>query len=360
MEVVEMEHKGFIEILLICTLLILAGCGYQNEASTIEKLTTEQIQEEKFHVKQNEASNFLEEGQSYLYNNKVLYKAVRVPEENKVYIYENQSVVISTEIEEENKVYVYLEEPSEVFLEEKKIYIYGNETLISEPQKESVIFVVLPEEYENLSPIYPFTLHYRRQDFNITQKVDPTLQAKVSMQNHTFSYIKIGCKVTSSKLNMLSNLDVKILTYSNEKVYGVKLPLNRLSEIQNLPFVFWIGNFDPIVKFDKELQDFISINFTQKIPIQIKLFEKDTNLSEDRTVIKTRGYRREENGTLIEEITYGFIGNYGRILESININISHRYCKDYYTATVYPNATQEIAKLEFVDFIAYSPAERVI
>jgi len=192
---------------------------------------------------------------------------------------------------------------------------------------------------------YPHIIYLKSGNFTVTKKADPNLQAKVDVEEYAYVYIMVKGRITS-QLDTLRNLGVKILTYSKEQIYAVKLPLNKLSHIQNLSFVHWIGNFDSDLKIHPVLQkilyperkydDNVNKNFEtfinsipnksmEKIPIWIALFEEDTN------------------------------GVYSDILKERNYIQNYSLGAKGYRTIINPNIIPEIANLEFVAFIEPSP-----
>jgi len=105
------------------------------------------------------------------------------------------------------------------------------------------------ENSEITNPRKPYSLGFMSESFTPTGKLGEMLQAKVEEsvapsyvgENYTYGFIMIIGRITQGKLQNISNYGVKLLGYHSGHSYKAKIPLNKVNEIKELPFIKWVG-----------------------------------------------------------------------------------------------------------------------
>ena len=105
------------------------------------------------------------------------------------------------------------------------------------------------ELLEITNPRNPYSLGFVSESFTPTEKLDERLQAKAQEfntpnyqgKNYTYGFVMILGRVTPEKLQNLTEYGVKTLGYHSPHSYKAKIPLNSVDEVNDLPFVKWVG-----------------------------------------------------------------------------------------------------------------------
>ncbi len=191
----------------------------------------------------------------------------------------------------------------------------GNGTSISEGAFQPVKTISVKytqaeiDEIENqeiINPRRPYSLGFISESFTPTQGLDERLQTKVQEfsnpnymgKNYTYGFIMITGRVTSEKLQSITNYGIELLGYHPSHTYKAKIPLGKVNEIKDLPFVKWIGYSTLKQKLHPNLFDKITVinnevfvnDFSkdEEIPIYINLFNNDVG-SEFKNILKQKG-----------------------------------------------------------------------
>ncbi|PIN87278.1 hypothetical protein COV19_00140 [Candidatus Woesearchaeota archaeon CG10_big_fil_rev_8_21_14_0_10_44_13] len=124
------------------------------------------------------------------------------------------------------------------------------------------------EQLEITNPRQPYSLGFVSETFTPTEKIDNKIYSKInespSLQitnitpeyiknNYTYGFIMILGKTREEKIDTLENMGVKLLGYHSYHSYKAKIPLNKINELEQLPFVKWIGYSTNKQKFDTVL-----------------------------------------------------------------------------------------------------------
>ncbi|PIN87276.1 hypothetical protein COV19_00130 [Candidatus Woesearchaeota archaeon CG10_big_fil_rev_8_21_14_0_10_44_13] len=123
----------------------------------------------------------------------------------------------------------------------------------------------LAEQLEITNPRQPYSLGFVSETFTPTEKIDNKIYSKIdeisSLQitditpkyvkdNYTYGFIMILGDIWEYKLNDLKNMGIKMLGPHSTHSYKVKIPLNKINELEQLSFVKWVGYSTNKQKFD--------------------------------------------------------------------------------------------------------------
>jgi len=185
----------------------------------------------------------------------------------------------------------------------------------TEHVEEQVFYVNATEEEKDLldnieitNPKIPYTLGFVSESFTPTEKIDDSLYSKIQeisslkitnitpqyvKNNYTYGFIMILGKRRESKLNTLENIGVKLLGYHPRHSYKAKIPLNKISELEQLSFVKWVGYSTNKQKFDNTLNAKFDneSDMGEELEIFINLFDDDIS-DEFKNILKKEGMQK--------------------------------------------------------------------
>lgn len=162
------------------------------------------------------------------------------------------------------------------------------------------------ENREITNPKIPYSLGFISESFAPFQKLDNRIENKLREfntpnyigKNYTYAFVMITGRITSEKLQSITNYGVKLLGYHSGHSYKAKIPLDKINEIKDLPFVKWVGYstlrqklhpnlFDKINVIDDDI--FINESVVNKqMPVYINLFDNDVN-NEFKNMLEQKG-----------------------------------------------------------------------
>ena len=92
-------------------------------------------------------------------------------------------------------------------------------------------------------------------------------------------------RITDAKLGALTERGVKLLGYHPNHCYKAKIPLNRIEELEGLPYIRWIGYAPPDLKIHPALQQEVSSkSVDDEILVYISVFDSDLNEKSQKIV----------------------------------------------------------------------------
>ncbi len=156
------------------------------------------------------------------------------------------------------------------------------------------------EESESSNPKRPYKLGFISESFEPTQKLDGRITAKIqeTPNGYIYGFIMISGRITQDKLDTLSNYGVQLLGYHSDHSFKAKIPLNKITEIENSPFVKWIGYSTLKQKLHPNLFDRVNVindniiinasRSNEEILVYVALFDKDTS-GKFKTVLEQNG-----------------------------------------------------------------------
>ncbi|MBI4214430.1 S8 family serine peptidase [archaeon] len=115
---------------------------------------------------------------------------------------------------------------------------------------------------------YPHRIVLKSGNFTPVPGIDPELLGQAGREGQTYAYVMLREAPERAELSQLRSRGVKLLSSYNYYTFSVRLPLQNLTEIASLPFVYWIGNIPADFKVDPVLQ---------KIVYPEKTFDEATN-----------------------------------------------------------------------------------
>jgi hypothetical protein len=124
----------------------------------------------------------------------------------------------------------------------------------------------------------------------VDEKIDPKILHKIEKkknnsyttlaineaENYTYAFLIIHGRITPKKIKEISDLGIELLGYHPYHAYKARIPLEKLNETLNIPYIGWVGYVNPDLKIHPNLQR--KINFTsssEEIRISINLFDNE-------------------------------------------------------------------------------------
>jgi len=217
-------------------------------------------------------------------------------------------------------------------------FVYANELNDSSDQQgtsdeDSIVVVPLSQEEIELLNSFngPYEIRFGSGVFVPKVKMDPRLYTATG--NYTYAYIMINGTKAKNKRSDLENISITILndapyTYNT---YYVRLPLDKLDDVENLSFVRYCGYIDRYLKFME------GISFRDEL---------------DRAMVTGELINIEI--FLAEDNTPSQIEEYKTILKGEGITI-YKTRADMLWGNATSDSIEEITKYDFVRFISRVP-----
>ena len=198
-------------------------------------------------------------------------------------------------------------------------------------------------------PEDPYTLGFVGGSFTPTKQLDPKIQNKLSSageDDYTYCFVMIFGRGSRTEMDALTGQGVKLLGYHSHHCYKAKIPLNRIEEIERLPFIRWIGYAPSDLKIHPILKEKISSGSGDEIRVHVNVFDSDLNENSEK-IVHNDGKRY---------YTYIPNGPFQNKLEEMGVTILfYNDGLKTFTARTTPDTINRIADLDFVHFISSEP-----
>jgi hypothetical protein len=232
-----------------------------------------------------ENDNVLSEGETYIYSQGALYKAI--PEAGKLYVYTDTPIEVY-KVQEDDNIKIYITNTSDKFPEENITYIYKNKTLTSVKISDDLIGRVYMNEseyYAKYARNRTYMTGMPSGNYAPEPRKGKALNDYFKSLNLTDDYIYVmmqfetlGGDPNKEQMKILEDDDVTLFESHGDHTYYAKMPRTIL-ETKSYDFVRWIGIVE---KPEWKIQDSNILkkiwgkNCTGMLNISVEFYEKLT------------------------------------------------------------------------------------